>query len=263
MRFKPVYEVHVAPDGATVAYLVSRYDQKADESIADLWSVGWTGQGDTQLTHGESVSDPAFSPDGRYLSYLTAHPEGSTTQLWVRELRSGATRALTHVQQEIEGYTWSADGKHVALVMHEGIEAPQAKDGKKRPPKPIVVDAFQFKADKDGYFTVLGRSDDVLNVAGHRIGSADVESALVSHPAVAEAAVIGVPDLEKGEIIKAIVVARPGSDLDVKSLETFCQQHLGRQKRPRQIEIVTELPKNFLGKIQRRRLRDSANGTRV
>ena len=113
---------------------------------------------DTELTHGESVSDPAFSPDGRYLSYLTAHPEGSTTQLWVRELRSGATRALTHVQQEIEGYTWSADGKHVALVMRAGIEEPEAKKGEKRPPKPIVVDAFQFKADKDGYFTDNSRT---------------------------------------------------------------------------------------------------------
>lgn len=64
--------------------------------------------------------------------------------------------------------------------------------------------------DEEGYFSVLGRADDVLNVAGHRIGTADVESALVSHPAVAEAAVIGVPDPLKGEAIKAFVVLRLG-----------------------------------------------------
>ena len=64
--------------------------------------------------------------------------------------------------------------------------------------------------DEDGYFTVVGRADDVLNVAGHRIGTADVEGALVSHPAVGEAAVIGIPDEIKGENIKAFVTLRVG-----------------------------------------------------
>ena len=163
LRFRPVYDVHVSPDGATVAYLVNRYDGKTDESIAELWSVSWTGKADTQLTHGETVSDVAFSPDGRYLSYLTAQPAGSTTQLWVRDLRTGATRALTHVEQEIASYTWSADGTHAALVMRDTAESPAAaknpdKDAVKKPPKPIVVDAFQFKADKEGYLTQQWRS---------------------------------------------------------------------------------------------------------
>jgi dipeptidyl aminopeptidase/acylaminoacyl peptidase len=159
LRFRPVYDVHIAPDGATVAYLVNRYDKDADESIADLWSVSWTGQADTQLTHGESVSDPAYSPDGRYLSYLAAHPEGSTSQLWVRDLRSGATQAITHVEQEIASYTWAPDGAHVALVMRASADTEaEGKDGQKKPPLPIVVDAFQFKADKEGYLTEKWRS---------------------------------------------------------------------------------------------------------
>jgi dipeptidyl aminopeptidase/acylaminoacyl peptidase len=159
LRFRPVYDVHLAPDGATVAYLVNRYDKVTDESVADLWSVSWAGKADTQLTHGETVSDPAFSPDGRYLSYLSAHPKGSTTQLWARELRTGATRALTQVNQEIESYAWSADGTHVALVMRGTAETPaKGKDAKKASPKPIVVDAFQFKADKEGYLTDKWRS---------------------------------------------------------------------------------------------------------
>ena len=68
------------------------------------------------------------------------------------------------------------------------------------------------------------------------------------------------PDPERGENIMAIIVPRPGVTLDRAALESHCEVHLGKQKRPRQIEIVSELPKNFLGKIQRRRLRESHDG---
>ncbi len=186
LRFRPVYDLHLSPDGATVAYLVNRYDGKADESVADLWSVDWSGKADTQLTHGGSVSDPRFSPDGRYLSYLAAQPEGSTTQLWVRELRSGKTRALTQVKREIEGYAWSADGAHVALVMRGAEEdAPAGKDAKKKPPKPIVVDAFQFKADKEGYLTEAWRSHlYLLDVKSGAVSALPADPKRIdSHPA--------------------------------------------------------------------------------
>jgi dipeptidyl aminopeptidase/acylaminoacyl peptidase len=156
LRFKPVSDVHLSPDGATVAYLVNCYDKETDESTADLWSVKWAGGAPTQLTYGESISDPAFSPDGRYLSYLVAPPQGGVSQLRARELRSGTTRALTHVTQEIAGYTWSADGAHVALVMRDTAES-SGKDGEKSP-KPLVLDAVYFKADKEGYLTQEWRS---------------------------------------------------------------------------------------------------------
>jgi acetyl-CoA synthetase len=112
--------------------------------------------------------------------------------------------------------------------------------------------------DADGYFTVLGRSDDVLNVAGHRIGTADVESALVSHPAVAEAAVIGVPDPVKGEGIKAFCVLRAGRK-QTPELESELVQHvrheLGPIATPSGIRIVDKLPKTRSGKIVRRLLK--------
>ncbi|MCY3887642.1 MAG: acetate--CoA ligase [Chloroflexi bacterium] len=112
--------------------------------------------------------------------------------------------------------------------------------------------------DGDGYFAVLGRADDVLNVAGHRIGTADVESALVSHPAVGEAGVIGIPDAIKGEEIKAFVVLRAGSqpsDALHKQLFEQVRNTLGPIATPKAIDFVPSLPKTRSGKIMRRVLK--------
>jgi acetyl-CoA synthetase len=112
--------------------------------------------------------------------------------------------------------------------------------------------------DEEGYFSVLGRADDVLNVAGHRIGTADVESALVSHPAVGEAAVIGKPDPIKGEAIKAFVLLRSGSQpsdaLRVELVE-HVRRVLGPIAAPAELEFATKLPKTRSGKIMRRVLK--------
>jgi acetyl-CoA synthetase len=112
--------------------------------------------------------------------------------------------------------------------------------------------------DADGRITVLGRSDDVLNVAGHRIGTADVESALITHPAVAESAVIGVPDELKGEAIKAFVVLRPGQANDAamqQAITTHVRHELGPIATPNTIEFIEKLPKTRSGKIVRRLLK--------
>lgn len=116
------------------------------------------------------------------------------------------------------------------------------------------------RRDRDGFFTIVDRKKDIIKTSGFLVYPAEVEEVLARHPAVAEAAVIGVPDPEKGEIVKALVIPRPGVVLDVATLEAHCKEHLGRHKRPRQIEIVSELPKNFLGKVQRRRLREGESG---
>ncbi len=112
--------------------------------------------------------------------------------------------------------------------------------------------------DKDGYISVLGRFDDVLNVAGHRIGTSDVESALVSHPAVAEAAVIGKPDPMKGEAIKAFVTLKVGqtpSDSLKGQLIDHVREVLGPIATPSELEFATGLPKTRSGKIMRRVLK--------
>jgi acetyl-CoA synthetase len=112
--------------------------------------------------------------------------------------------------------------------------------------------------DQDGWFAVLGRADDVLNVAGHRIGTADVEGSLLRHPAVAESAVVGLPDPVKGERIKAFVVLKSGYETGpgvIASLKDHVRQDLGPIAQPSEIEIRTTLPKTRSGKIVRRYLK--------
>ncbi len=117
--------------------------------------------------------------------------------------------------------------------------------------------------DAEGYLLVLGRADDVLNVAGHRIATADVESALVSHPACGEAGVIGKPDAIKGEVVKAFVVLRvgyeAGSELQAALVE-HVRYHLGPIGTPAEIEFVAKLPKTRSGKIMRRLLKAKEAG---
>ena len=112
--------------------------------------------------------------------------------------------------------------------------------------------------DRDGWFAVLGRADDVMNVAGHRIGTADVEGSLIRHPAVAESAVVGLPDPVKGERIKAFVVLKAGFEEGaglIASLKDHVRQDLGPIAQPSEIEIRKTLPKTRSGKIVRRYLK--------
>jgi acetyl-CoA synthetase len=111
---------------------------------------------------------------------------------------------------------------------------------------------------KDGYIMVLGRSDDIIIVAGHNIGTAEVESALVSYPAVAEAAAIGKPDPVKGNTIKVFVILRLGnqpSDKLINDLKYHVRRTLGPIAMPQEIEFVENLPKTRSGKIMRRVLK--------
>ncbi|HEV8354763.1 MAG TPA: acetate--CoA ligase [bacterium] len=119
------------------------------------------------------------------------------------------------------------------------------------------------KRDEDGYFWLLGRVDDVINVAGHRIGTYEVESALVDHPAVAESAVIGVTDEIKGQAIAAFVTLKEGNAGDpdmVGTLKEHVTKKIGALARPQEILFTAELPKTRSGKIMRRLLRDIAEG---
>jgi acetyl-CoA synthetase len=122
------------------------------------------------------------------------------------------------------------------------------------------------RRDKDGYFWIIGRLDDVLNVSGHRLGTAEVESALVSHPSVAEAAVVGRPDEIKGQGVVAFVTLKTGqhaSDALNAELKKHVAKEIGAIARPDDIRFTTALPKTRSGKIMRRLLKEICAGGEV
>ncbi|MCT0215226.1 acetate--CoA ligase [Synechococcus sp. CS-1330] len=122
------------------------------------------------------------------------------------------------------------------------------------------------RRDADGYFWVMGRVDDVINVSGHRLGTMEIESALVSHPTVAEAAVVGRPDELKGEAIVAFVTleaGRCGGDALIADLRAHVGKEIGPIAKPDEIRFTDSLPKTRSGKIMRRILRALASGQEV
>ncbi|MFB9991512.1 acetate--CoA ligase [Deinococcus oregonensis] len=119
------------------------------------------------------------------------------------------------------------------------------------------------RKDADGYITVMGRVDDVLSVSGHRLGTMEIESALVAHPSVAEAAVVGKPDDLKGECVVAFVLPQAGQTVDPVSLRAYVVSQIGALARPDAIYIADALPKTRSGKIMRRFLRQIAAGRKI
>jgi acetyl-CoA synthetase len=126
----------------------------------------------------------------------------------------------------------------------------------------VVGDAA--RRDEDGYFWIIGRIDDVVNVSGHRLSTAEVESAIVSHAKVAEAAVIGQTDEDTGQAITAFVTLEgtddEGSDELIDEIRERVASRIGKFARPKRIIWAGDLPKTRSGKIMRRLLRDIAEG---
>jgi acetyl-CoA synthetase len=172
-------------------------------------------------------------------------------------------------------------GHRVAVIDDEGQELPRGELGEiavKKDHDPVFFleywknpqatkDKFigdwgctgdQAKMDEDGYLWYQGRSDDVIKSAGYRIGPAEIESCLVKHPAVLNAAVIGKPDATRGSIIKAFVVLQPGyspGESLVGEIQTHVRGRLAPYEYPREIEFIDALPMTTTGKVQRKELR--------
>ena len=113
--------------------------------------------------------------------------------------------------------------------------------------------------DDDGYFWYEGRSDDVINTAGYRVGPAEVEGAVMAHPAVRDCAVVASPDSGRGEVVKAFIVLHEGfgpSDALAREIQDFVKRETAPYKYPRRIEFIDELPRTTTGKVRRKDLRD-------
>jgi 2-aminobenzoate-CoA ligase len=114
-----------------------------------------------------------------------------------------------------------------------------------------------YRRDAEGYFWYVARADDMIISSGYNIGAPEVENALLTHESVAEAAVIGAPDAERGQIVKAFVVLKPGAEADAATLQAHVKQTIAPYKYPRAISFVDTLPKTHTGKLQRFKLKDT------
>jgi long-chain acyl-CoA synthetase len=167
-------------------------------------------------------------------------------------------------------------GTVVRVVDEQGDELPAGEVGELVTSGPQVVPGYWGKPDEsrraipagrlhtgdigfmdpDGWFYVVDRKKDQINAAGFKVWPREVEDVLYEHPAVREAAVVGVPDDYRGETVKAFVSLRPGESADADDLIGFCRERMAAYKYPRLVEFVDELPKTASGKVLRRVLRD-------
>jgi dipeptidyl aminopeptidase/acylaminoacyl peptidase len=147
-RVQDVSEPRVSPDGLWVAYVVTINDRQSDEARSAIWMVSWDGSQRLALTAAADGTDkPKWSPDGRYLSFMSTPSGSDKAQIMLLDRRGGDARQLTSVGGDVGEYAWSPDGKHLVFTM----EASDASSGS--PPKPMVIDALHFKQDEDGYLT--------------------------------------------------------------------------------------------------------------
>src|SRR5205809_413717 len=159
-KIKDVRDPQCAPDGKTVAFVVSQIDVKEDKpGSGHVWTVGLDGQNERQITSStDSESNPRFSPDGRYLAFTSSRPgKAKDNQVWLLARTGGEAVQLTEVKGRLQGYEWSPDSKRLALTI--GDPDPDAQDtaannengAKPKVPKPIVIDRYKFKQDVQGY----------------------------------------------------------------------------------------------------------------
>src|SRR5947209_4112015 len=173
-RFHDVRDLQISPDGKWVAYTLSSADKAADKRDTDVWMVSWDGARNLRITSSpENETAPRWSPDGRYLSFLSSRPgKARGNQVWLLERAGGEAQQLTDVKGRLTSYDWSPDSKTLLLVMTDrdpndpanippGNTPPNTPDDERlanpmpvaKAPKPIVIDRYKFKQDVQGYLT--------------------------------------------------------------------------------------------------------------
>jgi acetyl-CoA synthetase len=215
--------------------------------IVDTWWQTETGSIVISPLPGITATIPgsATTPLPGYSAALL-HADGTEIEL------GGGLLALTRPWPSMLRTIWGDEQRYVDTYFSKWPDRPD-----------LYFPGDGAKRDEDGYYWILGRVDDVLNVAGHRIGTMEVESALVEHPAVAEAAVVGRSHELKGQAIAAFVTLREGFRYEHalrEELRQFVADKIGPIARPDDILFSADLPKTRSGKIMRRLLRDIAEG---
>jgi dipeptidyl aminopeptidase/acylaminoacyl peptidase len=165
----------LSPEGSWIAYTVEAADRKQDKAIRHIWMTSWDGKQTLQMTATVDASEhhPKFSPDGRYLAFLSGRgDEKEVEQLWLLDRAGGEAEKITDGKGSITDYAWSPDGKRLALVIEDpdpdgDDDAGGRKD--KAAKKPIVIDRFHFKEDIDGYLGARRERLHVLDLADRKV----------------------------------------------------------------------------------------------
>jgi dipeptidyl aminopeptidase/acylaminoacyl peptidase len=157
--FRDLRDLAIAPDGTWVAYTVATADVARDKDDADIWMSNWAGTEHVRLTTGpERETDPLFSPDGKWIAFLSGRKAGdddktSGGQVWLLSRQGGEARRLTDRKGGVSDVQWSPDSTRLVLVGDDPDPEEDKKDDDKTPKKPIVIDRFGFKRDGDGYLS--------------------------------------------------------------------------------------------------------------
>ena len=156
-RFADVGDPQISADGEWVLYTVTTTDVAADRRNTDIWKVKWDGTGRSQVTFSpENENAPRWSPDGKYISFLSSRPgPAKGTQVWVLERAGGEARQLTQLKGGVTSYQWSPDSTRLAIVRRDSDEPDEPNTAAA---KPIVIDKYQFKRDGPTYLTDNARS---------------------------------------------------------------------------------------------------------
>ena len=160
-KLKDVRDPQCAPDGKTVAFVVSQIDVKEDKGGgAHIWSIDLDGRNERQITSStDSEAAPRFSPDGKFMAFTSSRPgKAKGNQVWLLDRSGGEAYQLTEVKGRLSGYEWSPDSKRLALTIGDpdpDADAPatggDAGGGRGKTPKPIVIDRYKYKQDVQGY----------------------------------------------------------------------------------------------------------------
>ena len=241
-KLRSVSDPEVSPDGKWIAYGVGTINLDKDKRDSDLWMVSWDGSQRIRLTatpeSGESM--PRWSPDGRYLAFLTSRGDEEEkkhgSQVWLLDRRGGEAEQLTDIKGGIAEYAWSPDAKRLVLVVNDfdPNSDPDKKEGWKRKTKPpIVIDRYHFKEDREGYLGPLHKHLQLFDVATKKSevltsGSYDESSATWSPDGTMIAFVSNrEKDPDRADNSDIFVIdAKPGAE--ARKLTTFPGPDFGR-----------------------------------
>jgi len=241
-KLKSVSDPQRSPDGKWVAYVVGTTDVEKDKRDTDIWMASWDGKQQVRLTFTAETreSSPRWSPDGRYLAFLTSRGSEEEkklgAQIWLLDRTGGEAQKLTDVKGGVSDYAWSPDGKRLVFVSSDfdTADEPEKMEGwKRKTAPPIVVDRYHFKQDIEGYLKKLYSHIFVFDVAGKKAeqvtkGDFDDSSPAWS-PDGTKIAFIGRrgPDADRNENSDLFVVdTKAGAE--PKKLTSFVGANVGR-----------------------------------